>query len=102
MRQRHIVLAAVVVLASLAACVSIAVAQGGSCMLDGQRYPENASVCSNGLVLFCTNGVWQNNEGARCEAPSGSYVGPRRPLSKTNPEPVPEFYKERYPGLNLQ
>lgn len=73
-----------------------------TCMLDGRKYPENASVCSNGLVLFCANGTWQNNEGARCDAQSGSYLGARRPLEEKNTEPVPDYYKERYPGLNLQ
>lgn len=103
MRQRRpIVLVAVLAIVSLAASSSNAGAQDGGCMLDGQRYPENATVCSNGLVLFCTNGVWQNNDGARCDAPSGAYVGSRRPLTERNPEPVPDHYKEKYPGLNLQ
>lgn len=72
------------------------------CMLDGQKYPENAQVCSNGLVLFCANGTWQNNEGARCDQQSGSYLGARRPLEEKNTEPIPDYYKQRYPGLNLQ
>jgi hypothetical protein len=73
-----------------------------TCTLDGQPYPENATVCSGGLLLFCTNGTWQNNEGARCEGPTGAYVGPRRPLQERNAEPVPKFYKDKYPDLNLQ
>jgi hypothetical protein len=77
-----------------------AVAQS-KCLLDGVEYPENAVVCSGGLVLFCANGTWQNNDGARCDTPSGSYLGARRPLAERNPEAVPDFYKEKYPGLNL-
>jgi hypothetical protein len=73
-----------------------------TCMLEGVTYPENAVVCSGGLALFCANGTWQNNEGARCDATSGSYLGPRRPLQERNPEAVPDFYKEKYPSLNLQ
>jgi hypothetical protein len=72
------------------------------CMLNGRQYPENAQVCSGGLVQFCTNGTWQNNEGARCDAQSGSYLGARRPLEEKSAEPVPKFYKDQYPGLNLQ
>ena len=73
-----------------------------TCMLNGQQYPENAVTCSNGLVLVCSNGTWQNNEGARCDAQSGSYLGARRPLEERNDEPVPDYYKEKYPGLNLK
>ena len=84
----------------------VAVATGAHaqqrCMLDGNEYPENAVVCSGGLSLFCSNGTWQNNEGARCDTPTGTYLGPRRPLEERNPEPVPDFYKQRYPDLNLQ
>jgi hypothetical protein len=72
------------------------------CMLNGQLYPENAVVCSNGLAQYCANGTWQNNEGARCDTQSGSYLGPRRPLEEKSAEPIPDFYKEKYPGLNLQ
>jgi hypothetical protein len=85
----------------LAVAATGAVAQS-RCLLDGVEYPENASVCSAGLVLFCANGTWQNNEGARCDAQSGSYLGARRPLEERNAEPVPDFYKEKYPALNLQ
>jgi len=73
-----------------------------TCMLDGVKYPENAVVCSGGLALFCANGTWQNNDGARCDASSGSYLGARRPLQERSAEPVPEFYKEKYPSLNLK
>jgi len=87
--------------AALLLCAT-STAAGASCLLDGREYPEDATVCSSGLVLFCTNGTWQNNEGRRCDAPSGAYVGPRRPYQERNTEPVPEFYREKYPGLNLQ
>jgi hypothetical protein len=73
-----------------------------TCMLSGQQYPENAEVCSDGLVLACSNGTWQNNQGARCDARSGSYLGARRPFEERNAEPVPDFYKEKYPSLNLK
>ena len=73
-----------------------------TCMLNGQKYPENAVVCSNGLALFCANGSWQNNEGQRCDTQSGSYLGARRPLEGRNDEPVPDFYREKYPDLNLK
>jgi hypothetical protein len=73
-----------------------------TCLLSGQKYPENAVVCSNGLALFCTNGTWQNNEGQRCDTESGQYLGARRPLEQRNEEPVPDFYKEKYPDLNLK
>jgi hypothetical protein len=76
-------------------------AQHQPCMLDGRNYPEDATVCSGGLLLFCSNGTWQNNQGARCDDPSGAYVGPRRPFTEYNREPIPDFYKEKYPELNL-
>lgn len=72
------------------------------CVLDGKAYEENVVVCVGGLVNVCSNGTWQGNDGARCDGPSGSYVGSRRPFDERNPEPVPDFYKERYPDLNLQ
>jgi hypothetical protein len=87
---------------ALALCAATSTAARASCMLEGREYPEDATVCSGGLALFCSNGTWQNNEGQRCDAPSGNYLGPRRPLQERNPEPVPDFYKEKYPGLNLQ
>lgn len=73
-----------------------------TCLLNGQSYPENASVCSDGLAVVCFNGTWQNNDGARCDARSGSYLGARRPFEERNNEPVPDFYKEKYPNLNLK
>ncbi len=92
---------AIVAAALLVATATVAGAQN-TCLLDGVSYPENAVVCSGGLALFCANGTWQNNEGARCDASSGAYLGARRPLQERNAEPVPEFYKEKYPSLNLQ
>ena len=77
-----------------------AVADG--CVLGGQPYPENATACSNGLVLLCSNGTWQSIDGQRCDEPSGSYLGPRRPLEEKNQETIPEFYKEKYPELDLK
>jgi hypothetical protein len=71
------------------------------CQLENRSYPENVTVCSGGLVLNCTNGTWQNNDGARCGDPSGSYLGPRRPLEARSDEPIPEFYREQYPWLPL-
>jgi hypothetical protein len=77
-----------------------AVADG--CLLGGQTYPENATACSGGLVLFCSNGTWQTVEGQRCDLPSGAYVGARRPLEDKNAEAVPDYYKEKYPQLDLK
>lgn len=77
-------------------------AEASSCMLDGREYPENSYVCSGGLQLYCSNGTWQTVNGARCDEPTGSYLGPRRPFEEKNPEPVPEFYKEKYPWLHLE
>jgi hypothetical protein len=91
----------VVGLGLLLAVASASPAQA-RCVLDGNEYPENALVCSGGLVLFCANGSWQSNNGARCDTPTGSYVGPRRPFQEHNDEPIPDFYKEKYPELNLQ
>lgn len=92
---------AVMALGMVLATTSGARAQSG-CTLEGVPYPENAVVCSAGLALFCANGTWQNNEGARCDASSGSYLGARRPLEERNAEPVPEYYREKYPSLNLK
>lgn len=89
-------------LALVLALPSSAGAEGASCMLDGREYPENTYVCSGGLQLYCSNGTWQTVDGARCDAPSGSYLGPRRPFEEKSREPVPEFYKEKYPGLPLE
>lgn len=73
-----------------------------TCMLDGQSYPENAVVCSGGLVMYCSNGTWQGSDGQRCDVANGTYLGPRRPFHDKNAEPVPDFYKERYPDLHLE
>lgn len=93
-------------IAAAALCGGLAlpgrVAAQQACMLNGQKYPENAVVCSNGLALFCANGTWQNNEGQRCDTQSGSYLGARRPLEERNDEPIPDYYKEKYPELNLK
>lgn len=86
----------------LVALATRAAAQPTPCTLNGQSYPENSVVCSDGLALFCANGTWQSNQGARCNAPSGDYLGARRPFEERNAEPVPDFYKEKYPNLNLQ
>ena len=74
----------------------------GSCQLGGREYPENASVCSNGLVLYCSNRVWQNNDGTHCNDPSGAYLSPLRPYTPRSDEPIPEYWKEKYPNLNLE
>jgi len=102
MRIANRLRASLLALALAALAAPDARAQQGACTLDGRTYPEDATVCSNGLALFCTNGVWQNNEGQRCDAPSGAYLGALRPYQERNTEPVPDFYKEKYPGLNLQ
>lgn len=80
-------------------CATTGARAEGSCTLGGQRYPENAIVCSGGLTLACSNGTWQNNNGARCDAPSGTYLTPLRPYQKYNDEPIPDYYLEKYPGL---
>ena len=71
------------------------------CTLDGQKYPENTLVCSGGLVNYCANGTWQSSGGARCDAPTGAYLGARRPFEERNTEEVPQFYKDKYPDLKL-
>ncbi|HZR81998.1 MAG TPA: hypothetical protein VFD92_12955 [Candidatus Binatia bacterium] len=70
-----------------------------SCLLDRTSYPENAVVCSSGFVIYCSNGVWQNNNGARCDTPSGSYLTPLRPYQAQSSEPIPEYLLQKYPGL---
>ncbi len=72
-----------------------------SCQLEGARYPENAVVCSRGIVLNCANGTWQSDQGARCEASNGAYLTPLRPYQPKSGEPIPEYYKEKYPWLKL-
>jgi hypothetical protein len=71
------------------------------CDLEGRAYPENAVVCSRGIVLNCANGVWQSNQGARCDAGNGAYLTPLRPYQPKSNEPIPEYYKEKYPWLGL-
>jgi hypothetical protein len=73
-----------------------------SCQLGQTRYPSNAVVCSGGLVLYCSNGIWQDNGGQRCDTTDGSYLTPLRPYQEKSNEPIPEFYKEKYPWLHLQ
>jgi hypothetical protein len=99
MRRKH-----KIVMSMIGLVVAVAASAGAqqTCMLDGKPYPENAVVCSGGMSLFCTNGTWQNNEGARCDSTTGSYLGARRPLQDRNAEPVPDYYKKKYPELNLQ
>lgn len=80
-------------------CATTSAHAEGSCTLGGQKYPENAVVCSGGLVLACSNGTWQNNNGARCDAPSGAYLTPQRPYQERNAEPIPDFYLQQYPWL---
>lgn len=72
-----------------------------ACQLEGRPYPENAVVCSRGIVLSCANGTWQSNEGARCNGSNGAYLTPLRPYQPKSDEPIPEYYREKYPWLNL-
>lgn len=71
-----------------------------TCSLEGRLYPENAVVCSRGLELVCSNGVWQNNDGRRCDSRDGSYLSPLRPYQPKSDEPIPEYLREKYPFLN--
>lgn len=71
-----------------------------TCSLEGRPYPENAVVCSRGLELVCSNGVWQNNEGRRCDSRDGSYLSPLRPYQPKSDEPIPEYLREKYPFLD--
>ena len=82
---------------TLAAATPAAAEQ--TCPLGGQAYPANVIVCSGGLVATCINGNWQSNNGQRCDAPSGTYLGPRRPFEPKNQEEIPEYYRDKYPGL---
>lgn len=72
------------------------VASGDTCRLGGKEYPPDVMVCSGGLVVSCQNGTWQNNDGRRCNEPTGSYVGPQRPFSGRNDEPIPEDVLRQY------
>ncbi|HEY8517638.1 MAG TPA: hypothetical protein VIS07_19190 [Candidatus Binatia bacterium] len=94
-----LLLAALLVLAGPASALA---QDGSSCLLDGRRYPENAVVCSGGLVMYCSNGTWQSNDGQRCDARSGAYVSPLRPFAERNTEPIPEEYLEQYPWLRAR
>jgi hypothetical protein len=76
------------VTAGVLLAVGTAAGAASRCVLDKREYPENSVVCSAGLALFCANGVWQNTDGARCNAPTGSYLTPRRPYEKRNDEPM--------------
>ena len=78
------------------------VSHQGWCTLGEKKYPENATVCSNGLEQHCENGVWQNNSGTRCDAGDGDYLTPQRAYQEESDEPIPEYYKEKYPWLNLK
>ena len=92
-------------IAWLSGLLLVAVTTAGAeqnCRLEGREYPPDVVVCSGGLALYCSNGTWQNNEGQRCDAPTGEYLGPRRPLAEKNDEPIPQFYKDKYPDLGLQ
>jgi hypothetical protein len=83
------------------ALLASAAAAQHPCQLEGASYPENAVVCSRGIVLNCANGIWQSNQGARCEVANGSYLTPLRPYKPKSDEPIPEFYREKYPWLKL-
>lgn len=63
---------------------------GDTCRLGGKEYPPDVVVCSGGLAVVCQNGTWSNNDGRRCDGPTGSYIGPQRPFSGKNDEPIPE------------
>ena len=62
----------------------------GTCTLNGRSYPENAVVCSGGLVNYCANGIWQSNDGSRCDTATGAYLTPLRPYRARNNEPIPK------------
>lgn len=66
------------------------VSSGDTCRLGGREYPPDVMVCSGGLAVVCQNGTWQNTDGRRCDGPTGSYIGPQRPFSEKNDEPIPE------------
>jgi hypothetical protein len=70
------------------------------CRLEGTEYPENAMVCSRGIVLHCENGVWQSNSGQRCDDRDGAYLTPLRPYQQKSDEPIPPYLKEQYPFLD--
>lgn len=92
----------IVATVSIAFLTAAPVSAGDNCQLGSQAYPPNVTVCSGGLSVTCINGNWQNNNGQRCDAPSGTYLGPRRPFEERNHEQVPEYYRKKYPSLRLQ
>jgi hypothetical protein len=75
------------------------VATAADCRLDGRAYPPNVMICQGGLAQVCVNGNWQNNDGLRCDQPTGTLLGPRRPFSERNDESIPDEVVEQYPGL---
>ncbi|MDG2305495.1 MAG: hypothetical protein P8R42_12775 [Candidatus Binatia bacterium] len=75
---------------------------GEDCRRGGESYPSNVTICSGGLAVTCMNGSWQSNDGQRCDGPTGSYIGARRPLQEKNDEPIPEYIREENPGLDLR
>jgi hypothetical protein len=83
--------------------VALAAASGAHaqqpCSLEGTEYPENAMVCSRGLVQHCENGIWQSNSGQRCDNRDGEYLTPLRPYKPKSDEPIPDYLKEQYPFL---
>jgi hypothetical protein len=81
---------AIGLIAGLALALPAAAGAGGTCSLDGRLYPENAVVCSGGLVTYCSNGIWQSNDGSRCDTATGSYLTPLRPYRARNNEPIPK------------
>ena len=82
-----------------AGILSGSVATAADCRLDGRLYPPNVMICKGGLAQICINGNWQNNDGLRCDQPTGTLLGPRRPFASHNDEAIPEEVLERHPGL---
>lgn len=74
----------------LALALLTLVSSGDTCRLGGKEYPPDVVVCSGGLAVVCQNGSWTNNDGRRCDGPTGSYIGPQRPFAGKNDEPIPE------------
>lgn len=75
---------------ALAVLLLALVSDGDTCRLAGREYPPDVMVCSGGLAVVCQNGMWQNNDGRRCDGPTGSYIGPQRPFAARNDEPIPD------------
>ena len=78
-----------------ALCWAEPAAADGECRLNGASYPQSVTVCSNGLALTCSNGTWQDNNGQRCDQPTGTFLGPRRPFREKNTESIPEEYRNQ-------